>query len=82
MNDDRINNLIIWKLLEDNKILWDDNFQLVEEIDLLEGMMDSMEAYYDVLVGELQEENDKKDQYIKSLENMIKNNQRYNNNVE
>jgi hypothetical protein len=82
MKDDRINNLIIWKLLEDNKILWDDNFQLVEEIDLLEGMMDSMEAYYDVLVGELQEENDKKDQYIKSLENMIKNNQRYNNNVE
>jgi uncharacterized FlgJ-related protein len=82
MKDDRINNLIIWKLLEDNKTLWDDNFQLVEEIDLLEGMMDSMEAYYDVLVGELQEENDKKDQYIKSLENMIKNNQRYNNNVE
>lgn len=80
--NDRINTLIIWKLLEDNKTLWDDNFQLVEEIDLLEGMMDSMEAYYDVLVGELQEENDKKDQYIKSLENMIKNNQRYNNNVE
>lgn len=80
--NDKINNLIIWKLLEDNKVLWDDNFQLVEEIDLLEGMMDSMEAYYDVLVSELQEENDKKDQYIKSLENMIKNNQRYNNNVE
>jgi hypothetical protein len=80
--NDKINTLIIWKLLEDNKVLWDDNFQLVEEIDLLEGMMDSMEAYYDVLVSELQEENDKKDQYIKSLENMIKNNQRYNNNVE
>lgn len=80
--NDKINTLIIWKLLEDNKVLWDDNFQLVEEIDLLEGMMDSMEAYYDVLVSELQEENDKKDQYIKSLENIIKNNQRYNNNVE
>jgi hypothetical protein len=80
--NDKINTLIIWKLLEDNKVLWDDNFQLVEEIDLLEGMMDSMEAYYDVLVSELQEDNDKKDQYIKSLENMIKNNQRYNNNVE
>ena len=73
--NDKIYNLIIWILLEDNKVLWDDNFQLVEEIDLLEGMMDSMEAYYDVLVSELQEENDKKDQYIKSLENMIKNNQ-------
>lgn len=80
--NDKIDTLIIWKLLEDNKVLWDDNFQLVEEIDLLESMMDSMEAYYDVLVSELQEENDKKDQYIKSLENMIKNNQRYNNNVE
>jgi hypothetical protein len=40
--DDRINNLIIWKLLDDNKILWDDNFQLIEELDMLEGMIDSM----------------------------------------
>ena len=47
MFNDRINNLIIWKLLEDNKTLWDDNFQLVEEMDMLENMMDSMEACYD-----------------------------------
>ena len=80
--NEKINNLIIWKLLEDNKVLLDDNFQLVEEIDLLEDMMDSMEAYYDVLVSELQEDNDKKDQYIKILENTIKNNQWYNNNVD
>jgi hypothetical protein len=80
--DDRINNLIIWKLLDDNKILWDDNFQLIEELDMLEGMIDSMEAYYDLMIGELQEEIDKKDQYIKCLEDMIKNNHRYNNNVE
>lgn len=70
--DDRINNLIIWKLLEDNKILWDDNFQLVAELDMLEGMIDSMESYYDLMFGELQEEIDKKDQYIKSLEDMIR----------
>lgn len=80
--DDKINNLIIWKLLDDNKMLLDDNFQLVEEIYVLEDMMDSMEAYYDVLISELQEDNDKKDQYIKILENTIKNNQWYNNNVE
>lgn len=80
--DERINNLIIWKLLDDNKILWVDNFQLVEEIDMLEGMIDSMEAYYDLMFSELQEEIDKKDQYIKCLEDMIKNNHRYNNNVE
>lgn len=80
--DDKINNLIIWKLLDDNKMLYDDNLQLVEEIYVLEDMMDSMEAYYDVLVSELQEDNDKKDQYIKILENTIKNNQWYNNNVE
>lgn len=80
--DDKINNLIIWKLIDDNKMLLDDNFQLVEEIYVLEDMMDSMEAYYDVLVSELQEDNDKKDQYIKILENMIKNNQWCNNNVD
>jgi hypothetical protein len=34
------------------------------------------------MIGELQEEIDKKDQYIKCLEDMIKNNHRYNNNVE
>ena len=80
--DDKINNLIIWKLLDDNKMLWDDNFQLIEEMYVLEDMIDSMEAYYDVLVSELQEDIDKKDQYIKILENTIKNNQWYNNNVD
>lgn len=72
MDNERIDKLIIWKLLEDNKILWDDNFQLVEELDMLESMLDSMEACYDVMIGELQEENDRKDQYIKSLEDMIR----------
>ena len=80
--NDKINNLIIWKLLDDNKMLWDDNFQLIEEMYVLEDMIDSMEAYYDVLVSELQEDIDKKDQYIKILENTIKNNQWYNNNVD
>lgn len=80
--DDKINNLIIWKLLDDNKMLLNDNYQLIEEIYVLEDMMDSMEAYYDVLVNELQEDIDKKDQYIKILENTIKNNQWYNNNVD
>lgn len=80
--DDKINNLIIWKLLDDNKMLLNDNYQLIEEIYVLEDMMDSMEAYYDVLVSELQEDIDKKDQYIKILENTIKNNQWYNNNVD
>lgn len=80
--DDKINNLIIWKLLDDNKMLWNDNFQLTEELYVLEDMMDSMEAYYDVLVSELQEDIDKKDKYIKILENAIKNNQWYNNNVD
>lgn len=80
--NDKINTLIIWKLLDDNKMLWDDNFQLIEEMYVIEDMMDSMEAYYDVLVSELQEDIDKKDQYIKILENTIKNNQWYNNNVD
>ena len=39
---------------------------------MLENMLDSMEACYDVMIGELQEENDRKDQYIKSLEDMIR----------
>ena len=43
--DDKINNLIIWKLLDDNKMLLNDNYQLIEEIYVLEDMMDSMEAY-------------------------------------
>ena len=80
--DDKINNLIIWKLLDDNIMLLNVNYQFIEEIYVLEDMMDSMEAYYDVLVNELQEDIDKKDQYIKILENTIKNNQWYNNNVD
>ena len=45
MDNERIDKLIIWKLLEDNKVLWDDNFQLVEELDMLES---SIQRYKDI----------------------------------
>lgn len=68
MDNERIDKFIIWKLLEDNKTLWDDNFQLVEELDMLESMMDSMEACFDMMICELQEECEQKDVLIKELE--------------
>lgn len=68
MDNERIDKLIIWKLLEDNKTLWDDNFILVEQLDLLENMVDILESQYDVMIGEMQEECEAKDRLIKELQ--------------